>query len=368
MRILEANTKQTQKEFLNFRRRIYKDSVYVDNNYVLVQEVFGGKLHFMTEMDIFPVMVLDGEEKTSGNESGEVLCEGMVVYTKELPDYVQLCFFESLPDANEAVNCLLEYAIEKGRARKAKKLVVGLYGHVNYGLGLLSSHFEQKNSFSSGCNPEYYIDYFKKQSFEEIGLNSYVIEAVDQRLDRYSALIHKLERNYEFRYFDKKNYDHWAELYTDLNNECFAGHRYYYRRQYIDDKEMLKELFLFMKEDSLIFAFQNGEPAGFIMWYPDYNELAKSGEVFGAKHFVKNVFMNKKIKTAKIMEFGVREDYQKAGLPLGLVYKVGEAMKNYGCTRVESSWILAENSDSNSVCAAICDGIYKKYCVFERDI
>lgn len=368
MRILEANTKQTQKEFLNFRRRIYKDSVYVDNNYVLVQEVFGGKLHFMTEMDIFPVMVLDGEEKTSGNESGEVLCEGMVVYTKELPDYVQLCFFESLPDANEAVNCLLEYAIEKGRARKAKKLVVGLYGHVNYGLGLLSSHFEQKNSFSSGCNPEYYIDYFKKQSFEEIGLNSYVIEAVDQRLDRYSALIHKLERNYEFRYFDKKNYDYWAELYTDLNNECFAGHRYYYRRQYIDDKEMLKELFLFMKEDSLIFAFQNGEPAGFIMWYPDYNELAKSGEVFGAKHFVKNVFMNKKIKTAKIMEFGVREDYQKAGLPLGLVYKVGEAMKNYGCTRVESSWILAENSDSNSVCAAICDGIYKTYSVFEKDI
>lgn len=364
MRIVEADTKQTQKEFLGFRKRIYKASVYVDNNYILAQEVFGGKLHFMKDMDIFPIMVVENDRQ----HTERVLCEAMVVYTKELPDYVQLCFFESEPGAEETVKCLLDYAMEKGRERNAKRLVAGLYGHVNYGLGFQSSHFDCKNSFSAGCNPEYYLEYFRRLGFEEIGLNSYVIEKIDERLDRYSALIRKLERNYEFKYFDKKDYDYWLKLYTDLNNECFVDHRYYYQRQYIDDKEMLDELFLFMKEDSLIFAFQDGEPAGFIMWYPDYNELAKAGEAFGAKHFVKNVFKNKQIQTAKIMEFGIREEYKKAGLPLGLIVKVREAMKNYGCTRVESSWVLAENGDSNSVCAAVCDGIYKTYSTFEKDI
>lgn len=367
MKIIKADTKKTQKQFLNFRRKIYKHSPYVDNNHILVQEVFSGKLHFMKGMDIFPIMVLS-EESDDKKNTEEILCAAMLVYARELPDYMQVCFFESLPKAHDAVKALVDYAQNLGREKGAQKLVVGLYGHVNYGLGLLNSHFKQKNSFSAAFNPEYYIEYFRKQNFEEIGLNSYVIEKVDQRLERYKALIRKLERNYEFKYFDKKNMAEWVKLYTDLNNECFIHHRYYYQRQYIDDKEMLKELFLFMKEDSLIFAFQDGEPAGFILWYPDFNELAKAGEVFGAKHFIKNLLYNKKIKTAKIMEFGVREKYQKSGLPLALIHRVGEAMKRYGCTRVESSWILAENADSNSVCATVCDGIYKTYSVFEKDI
>ena len=360
MEIVEVKSRKTQNQFLAFRKQLYSKSPFVDNNYILAKEVFDGKLNFMKETDVFPVMIK--EDKNS------ILCEGMVVYSKELPDYVQLCFFESLPGQKDAVRELIQYAKEKGKERNCRKLVVGLYGHVNYGLGLLTSHFDSKNSFSAGCNPQYYIDYFRTKEWEEITLNSYVIDKVDNRLNKYGALIRKLEAGYEFKYFDRKNWNYWSKLYTDLNNECFAGHRYYYHRDYIDDEQMLKELFLFMKEDSLIFAFYNGEPAGFIMWYPDFNELAKSGERFGAKHYIRNLLEMKKIKTAKIMEFGVRKSYQKSGLALALVKKVGDAMKNYNCDRVESSWILSENEDSNSVCAAICDGIYKTYSTFETQL
>ena len=73
-----------------------------------------------------------------------------------------------------------------------------------------------------------------------------------------------------------------------MGNKCFINHRYYYKRTYKEDIEMLKELFLFMKEDSLIFAFKDNKPVAFVMWYPDYNELAVPGEVFGSKHFFKN--------------------------------------------------------------------------------
>lgn len=360
MEIVEVNSRKTQKEFLAFRKQLYSKSPFIDNNYILAKEVFDGKLNFMKQTKVFPVMIKD--------EGNSILCEGMVVYSKELPEYVQLCFFESLSEQKEAVRELIQYAKEKGKEQNCVKLVAGLYGHVNYGLGLLTSHFNSKNSFSSGCNPKYYIDYFRTDEWEEITLNSYVIEKVDNRLNKYGALIRKLEAGYEFKYFDRRNWDYWSKLYTDLNNECFAGHRYYYHRDYIDDEQMLKELFLFMKEDSLIFAFHDGEPAGFIMWYPDFNELAKEGENFGAKHFIRNIFGRKKIKTAKIMEFGVREPYQKSGLALALVKKVGDAMKNYNCDRVESSWILSENADSNSVCAAICDGIYKTYSTFETQL
>ena len=28
-------------------------------------------------------------------DKGSILCQGFVIYTKELPEYIQLCFFES---------------------------------------------------------------------------------------------------------------------------------------------------------------------------------------------------------------------------------------------------------------------------------
>ena len=157
-------------------------------------------------------------------------------------------------------------------------------------------------------------------------------------------------------------------MYTDLNNKCFTDHKYYYVRDYKDDEEMLKELFLFMKEDSLIFAFKDGKPAGFILWYPDFNELAKPGEAFGTKHYFKNIFGNKKIKTCKVMEYGVLDEYRGVGLPFALIAHVYSILSNYGVSQVESSWILADNEDSNSFCKAFCDELYKEYVVYEKEI
>lgn len=131
---------------------------------------------------------------------------------------------------------------------------------------------------------------------------------------------------------------------------------------------MLRELFLFMKEDSLIFAFQGEKPVGFILWYPDYNELGQKGDIFGVKHFVKNLVWGSRIKTAKIMEYGVLEENRRSGLALALISQVFESLKSYSVTRAETSWILEENRDSNSFCQAICDGGYKDYVTYEKDI
>ena len=242
------------------------------------------------------------------------------------------------------------------------KVVIGLYGHVNYGLGLLDSHFEKKNSFSSPGNPAYYNDYFRSLGCSETGLSSYFTSKLDDRLKRFDRLIAKLERSYEFRCFDKSRFTEYAKIYTDLNNSCFTEHRYYYKRCYEDDCEMLKTLFLFMKEDSLVFAYHNGKPVGFIMWYPDWNELAAPGEAFGTKHFFLNLLKGKSIRTGKVME------YRSSGLPMALIKHVYDSMKKQGCVQMETSWILDENTDSNSFCKALCDETYKKYVVYEKDI
>lgn len=380
MKVTIVETKQQQKRFLQFRKELYKNGEkYVDNNYFMLTEIFAGKLHFVQNMEIVPVYIEAGSFDTEKNhdqqlkndvqvEPGNIVCEGVIAYAKELPEYVQLCFFEALSGQQEAVNLLVEQAIEYGRKKQCRKLVIGLFGHVNYGLGFLDSHYGEVNSFSSLGNPEYYNQYFRTMHCSEIKLNSYITHSLHDQMKRYHAIIDKMNRNYEFRSFDRKQFDKDSKIYTDLNNACFMEHRYYYHRDYIDDAEMLKELFLFMKEDSIIYAFREGQPVGFVMWYPDYNELAKPGESFGTKHYFKNLFRNKKIRTAKVMEYGVLPEYRGSGLPVALINKVYEILENYGCERVETSWILDENQDSNSFCKEICDEGYKDYVVYEKTI
>ena len=360
MEIVKVKNRKDQKKFINFRKEIYNSHPeYVDNNLFMIKELFAKRTCFVNNKEINVIYI---------EEDDKILCQGMVVYTKELPEYIQLCFFESRENQEKAVNLLVDEAIRIGREYHCKKLVIGLNGHVNYGLGLLCSHHNEKNSFSSSVNPRYYNDYFEKMNCSNIYLNTYKAHSFDEKMKSYERIINKINKNYTFKYFNKKEFEYYSKIYTDLNNECFVGHRYYYKREYNEDKEMLKELFLFMKEDSLIFAFHNDKPIGFVLWYPDFNELIKNGGFFGVKEFFKNIFLNKKIETAKVMEYGAIEEYRRIGLPLALLYQVYLATKKYNIKKAETSWILDENKDSNSVCQAICDEEYKRYVVYEKDI
>ena len=360
MKIVEVKTKKEQKRYLSFRKEIYGEgSPFVDNDIFLLKEYFYGKTSFPMHKQIMAVYV---------EEDGRILCQGILIFADGLRNFMQLSFFVSRPHADASVNMLFSKAEAVGRSYGCKRLVAGLNGHVNYGLGFLASDYDEKNSFAASYNPEYYNTYFQQMHFAEIYLNTYQIETISDQLSRYDAFLRKAEKHYTVRYFDRKAFDRDAKIYTDLNNQCFAKHRYYYPRGYAEDAEMLKELFLFMKEDSLIFLFADEKPVAFVMWYPDFNALAKAGEAFGVKHYFRNLLAGRKIQTAKVMEYGVLPAYQRAGLPLVLIHQVFLALKKYAATRAETSWILEENVDSASFCEAVCDSKYKRYVVYEKEI
>jgi len=361
MQEVVVKTKKEKEKFLKFRRKIYNDHpIFVDNNSFMIKQLFSNKTCFSDNKEVIPIYIED--------DNFNIKCECIAVYTKELPEYIQLCFFESEKNESAAVKMLVDKVIEIGKKYNCTKLVVGLNGHVNYGLGLLNSHFHIKNSFGVSGNPSYYNDYFKELRCEEVFLNTYVWSDMDSNVNKYSGIINKANSAYSFEFLEKDKLDYYSKIYTDLNNKCFSGYRYYYNRTYKEDKEMLKEMLLFMKPDSLIFAFKDSEPVAFIFWYQDFNELVSPGEEFGIKTYIKNLFLNRKIKKGKIVEIGILEDYRKSGLAFGLMNQAYLRMKKYGIKQGESSWILEENVDSNSICKATCDDLYKRYVVYEKDI
>ena len=131
----------------------------------VLKEFFFGKSSFTDDKDIIPINI--------ENKKGNVVCQGIIIYTNKLSEYVSLSYFMSLENQDKAVKLLVSKANEIGKKYKCKKIVIGLNGHVNYGLGLLDSHFDSTNSFSGACNPSYYNDYFRNMRCNEIYLNTY---------------------------------------------------------------------------------------------------------------------------------------------------------------------------------------------------
>ncbi len=88
MELVTVGNRKQEEMFLRFRKQIYASSKkFVDNSYFMLQEIFGGKLHFVKNAELVAFYVED--------EAG-ILCEGVIAYAKEMPDTVMLCFFEAL--------------------------------------------------------------------------------------------------------------------------------------------------------------------------------------------------------------------------------------------------------------------------------
>ena len=360
VKLVVADTKEQRKKFLKFRKALYKsNAVYIDNNTFMIKEVFAGKMAILEKMEVNALYV---------EENNDILCETIVIYTKEMPEYIQVCMFEALENCRAAVDLMIDEITEIGREKGCRKIGIGLYGHINYGLGILNSNFNGLNSFSAPGNPKYYNQYFEDMGFDKVLLNTYCIDRMDDRMQKYERVIKKIESNYTVRIFDRKSYDEMAKVYTDLNNLCFANHKYYYHREYAEDKEMLDELMLFVNFDSFIFIYKDDKPIAFMMWYPDYNELAKPGEIFGVKHWLKYKLGKKTFKNGKVMEYGVLDEYRGRGIPLAMIHQAMKQAEKYKCTGVVTSWVLAGNADSESFCEGICDRKHDEYAVFEKDI
>jgi hypothetical protein len=119
---------------------------------------------------------------------------------------------------------------------------------------------------------------------------------------------------------------------------------FYYERCVDEDYELLMELSPFIKGGSLLFAERDKEPIGFMLWYPDINQLKTD-------RFV-------------IAELGVVPEYQGSGAVLGLFLRCFELVQGK-YDLCETSWILDENLRSKGFGYRWGAEEYKRYKVFE---
>ncbi|MGD9566710.1 MAG: hypothetical protein AB7V48_00040 [Sedimentibacter sp.] len=358
MELVKINDKN-KKMFLDFYRSQYlNNSLKRDSLSGMLNNLLYGKSELCKSVELEPLMVM---------ENNKIIMICMLAFAHRMPDYVQIGFFEATELNMEAFQMFLARAESFANEKKATKISASLNIHVNYGLGFLADSYDKMQSFGMAHNPKFYHDFFRATGFDAIEMVSYKkdMRSVEILISNETSM--RLKERYTVREADFSNFKYDCAVYTDINNKSFNEHLFYYPRKKEEDYELFKDMKFLMKTENLLFVEKNSVPVGFMLWYPDFNQVMSQGEAVGLKTVIKSKLFGNHINTFKIVEMGVIPEERNKGAILALFDYCFQCIKSR-YDFMESGWILSQNFKSRGFGIKWADCESKKYKAYIKEL
>lgn len=331
---LNLDTYMKYNEYVNLVDKVYRDDKkFKINCEEIIINLFENKGAFCNNAEVISLGVYDNALLVAG-------C--FLVIPNNYQETVLVCFFEALPNYQQAVNLIISYARNIGRKNNCKNIIVGINTHINAGAGILVKGFST-NSFGNNYNPPYYVDYFEGFKTNIHTMTSYKGDVKNFFFKTIERVVERVHKKFTFREICKENFREDMALYTRLENQAFAKHKFYYQREATEDYELYEPMFNILKSENILFAERDGELVGCLMWYPNYYEE-------GTRSF-------------KITEIGVLPRYQSSGVILGLLNECYKRI-NGSFDFIESGWIFDDNLSSRLITTRWIKHVHKKFNVY----
>ncbi len=344
MEVVEVKNKAHQKEFVNVVNSIYtNDKSYIRPLDKDIEHIFSPQENpFFNHGTAVRYILTDDKNKTIGRIAAFI--NEKKAYGFDQPTG-GVGFFECIHDKKAAFT-LFDKAVEwlKNKGMEA------VDGPINFGendsfWGLLVEGFSEP-AYGMQYNPPYY-----KTLFEEYGFQTY-FEQVTNRLDLKKPFPERFWKiaewvgkkpDYKFKHFKWSKFDQFIDDFCEIYNEAWRFHENFTTMV----PEKVKPIFLQAKpiaiEELLWFAYHNDEPIGFILLYPDVNQIFKhfNGKLnfFNKLRFV--WLKHKKTMTRlRVVVLGVKPKFQKSGIESGLFYNLRTPVyKRDWFNEMELSWV-----------------------------
>ena len=333
MKIKPVRSRKDFKDFLHLIKVVYRGNPFhrsTDDG--IVKLLIQGPTVFHSHASVNSFLILESQ-KPVGRFS--------LIFDEKLPTFLQVSFFEALPELPGISDLILEHA--RKLFPKCKRVVIGLNGHLNYSAGFLLNHFDEPPVFGLPYTPSYYLDYFK--DFQQKRMVSFRFPATP-----FFEYMEKKIDNVDFagitvRKLDKTRLKQEIEIYTKLNNACFSEHPFWAERSLEEDFELFYPFRRLLREEYFLFAEFKGEPIGFLLWYPDFNELVPANKQLGIKHLLLHRFRNP-IRTFRFTQIAVLPQYRISTATLALILKMIPPVKKAGYQFGEGGYIFEDNIKS----------------------
>jgi len=132
---------------------------------------------------------------------------------------------------------------------------------------------------------------------------------------------------------------------------------------------LAEELKPIVEERYALLAFVHGEPAGFSLTLPDFNQALgpANGRLFPLG-LLKLLWHARRIDRARVFALGLDPRFRRLGIDAVLYMTTFQAARELGHTTGEASWILEDNWEMRRALEKTGASVYKTYRVYRKDL
>lgn len=286
-------------------------------------------------------------------------------------------FFETAPDYGVA-----EALLDSARAWLAKRRVEAMRGPGGYSTATHESHqgvlvhgFDTPPTVELTHTPPYYGEFLERYGLRKAkDYHAYWFTpsgAVDPRLERLVEAA-RSRRGIETRALDMGRLEEEVALMVAIYNEAWADNWGFLPITEGEAHALARSLKVIADPDLIRFAYVGGEVAAMIGAIPDPNvllrprwnplldlDLVRAGRL---------LLFRRRIRTGRIMFFGIRPPYRKLGVDAVLFHEVLTLGWSKGYRGGEGSMLLEDNDLILRACEAMGGQRYKTWRIYEMPI
>lgn len=369
LRIKTVQTNKDLRHFIRFPRQVYRqDPHWVPPLIADVKEKLDIKKNPFFEharRELF--LAYKGEEPV-----GRIV--GIVDDNHNAFHHEKIVFFglyESLNDV-ETARAMLSAVAAWGKERGMDVLRGTVNISLNDECAFLLEGFDSPPVIMMPYNPSYYVELMEKCGLAKAkDLYAFVMSTHEEKTEKVKAILDKIKKETTItcRTFNKKNLKEEAEIVKYIYNHAWERNWGFVPWTENEMDHMAKELAQLADLDLVIIAEDRGKPVGFAFGFPNYNEILikMNGRLFPTGIF-KLLLGRKKIKSLRVLVFGVLKEYRQTGVNYLLYSKLEENANAKGYEWCETSWQLEDNEPVNRFVTSIGGKVYKKYRIYEKKI
>ncbi len=344
MTLKEVTTRMQRRQFLDVVDLVYRgDPYFVRQLDQEIEAIFDpGQNGFFTHGEATRWILVDDHDRVIGRVAAFI--NRRKAFTFQQPTG-GMGFFECIEDREAAwmlFDCCREWLAQRG--------MEAMDGPINFGendvnWGLLIEGFMHPG-FGMNYNHPYY-----QRFFEDYGFKFY-FEQVSNHLDltkpfpeRFWKIAEWAMRRPELT-FRPFSYDMADQLMSDMKevyDDAWKFHENFTPMDISTLKKGLEKARAFLDPELIWFAYHNGEPIGFLIQFPDVNQIIR--HMNGKMHLfnkLKFLWLRSRhtMTRARIVIMGVKPKYQRFGIESGIFWHLNEMMKHKPWfTELELGWV-----------------------------
>ena len=281
-----------------------------------------------------------------------------------------LGFFECVNNP-EVARLLFAVAEQWMRARGIQCIRGPMSFSTNEECALLVEGFDSAPTVMMPYNPPYYAQLFVDGGYAKAkDLLAYLLDDTTPP-ERLVRGVKRLMRgqNVVIRPFNRKRFKQEVETVSAIYRSAWERNWGFVPMTDAEISHFADQMWWVANPHLCLFAEVDGEPVGFALALPDYNQVLRhlDGKLlpFGLLKFL---WYRRTINTARVLILGLKPGFRRRGLDAMLYLRLWQEAPRNGYPIVECSWILEDNWEMRRALERMGARLSKTYRVYEKDL